>query len=112
MASTGQEGQTSTIPDAARSGQVAALRSCGEKVEGSWIEEETWLASKAPWRQTVPRAEIWAVLMVLVVWDWAYDPTVITDASYTVRGMEDLARRKNTRGPNRDIWALVYAEMD
>ena len=26
--------------------------------------------------------------------------------------MEDLARKKNTRGPNRDIWALIYAEMD
>ena len=70
------------------------------------------MASKVPGRQTVPRAEIWAVLMVLLVWGGTYDLTVITDASYTVQGIDDLARRKNGRGPNRDIWQLIYAELD
>ena len=67
------------------------------------VLEEAWLASKVPGRQTVPRAEIWAVLMVLMVWDGSFDLTIITHASYTVQGMDGLARRKNSRGPNRDI---------
>ena len=50
--------------------------------------------------------------MVLMIWDGSYDLETITDASYTVCGMQLLARRKNSRGPNRDIWILVYAEMD
>ena len=50
--------------------------------------------------------------MVLMVWDGTYNLTVITDASYTVQGMDDLARRKNSRGPNRDTWQLIYAELD
>ena len=70
------------------------------------------MASKVPGRQTVPRAEIWAVLMVLMVWGGAYDLQIVTDASYTVQGMDALARRKNGRGPNRDIWQLRYAELD
>ena len=83
-----------------------------QKEEGVWIREEAWMASKVPGRQTVPRAEIWAVLMVLMVWDGTHDLTIITDASYTVRGMEDLARRKNSRGPNRDLWTLIYPQRD
>lgn len=75
----------------------------GEEVEGKWFQEEAWLTSKVPGRQTVPRAEIWAVRMLLMVWDGSYDLTIITDASYTVKGMHNLARRKNRRGPNRDI---------
>ena len=63
------------------------------------IIEEAWLASKVPGRQTVPRAEIWAVLMVLLEWDGSYDLQIITDASYTVQGMDALSRRKNGRGP-------------
>ena len=74
-----------------------------EKTEGSWIEEEAWNSSKVPGRQTVPRAEIWAILMVLMVWDGTYNLTIVTDASYTVRGIGNLAGRKDTRGPNWDI---------
>ena len=43
-------------------------------------------------RQIVARAEFWAVLMVLLVWDGTYDLTIITDAPYTVQGMDDLDR--------------------
>ena len=59
-----------------------------------------------------PRAEIWAVLVVLMVWDGSYDLAIINNASYTVQGMDALARRRNGRGPNRDIWQLIYAELD
>lgn len=84
----------------------------GQEIDDEWIQEEAWMVSKVPGRQTVPRAEIWAVLMVLLVWDGAYDLAIITDASYTVKGMEGLARLKNSRGPNRDIWTLIYAQLD
>ena len=84
----------------------------GQDIDDDLVQEEAWMASKIPGRQTVPRVEIWAVLMVLLVWDGAYDLTIIADASYTVKGMDDLARRKNSRGPNRDIWRLIYAELD
>ena len=50
--------------------------------------------------------------MVLMIWDGSYDLTIITDASYTVQGMGAPARTKNGRGPNRDIWQLIYAELD
>ena len=50
--------------------------------------------------------------MVLMVWDGAYDLQIVTHASYTVQGMDALARRKNGRGPNRDIWQLIYAALD
>ena len=66
------------------------------EVEGKRSQEEAWLASKVPGRQTVPRAEIWAVLMVLMVWDGAYDLTIVTYASYTVKGMDNLARREHS----------------
>ena len=49
--------------------------------------------------------------MVRMVWGGAYDLTIVTDASYTAKGMRYLARR-NARGTNRDIWSLVYSEMD
>ena len=50
--------------------------------------------------------------MVLLEWDGAHDLQVITDASYTVQGMDALSRRKNGRGPNRDIWTLISATLD
>ena len=43
---------------------VILLRDHGDAEHA--IIEEAWLASKVPGRQTVPRAEIWAVLMVLL----------------------------------------------
>ena len=86
------------------------FRDQGDAVDA--IIEEAWLASEVPGRQTVPRAESWAVLMVLMEWDGSHDLIIITDASYTVQGLGALARRKNGRGPNRDIRQLIYAELD
>ena len=82
------------------------------RTQGDWIQEEAYRASKVPGRQTVQRADIWAVLMALMVWGGSYDLEIIMDASYTVDGMQHLARTKNSRGPNRDIWSLIYSEMD
>lgn len=84
----------------------------GRDISDDVIQEKAWMASKVLGRQTVPRAEIWAVSMVLLVWGGTYDLTIITDASYTDQGMDDIARRKNSRGPKRDIWRLIYAELD
>ena len=50
--------------------------------------------------------------MVLMVSDGSYDLALVTDASYTVKGMQNLSRRKNSRGANCDIWTLIYSEMD
>ena len=63
-------------------------------------------------RQTVPRAEIRAVLMILRAWDGSHDLEVVTYATYTVCGMVHIRRRKHNRGPNRDIWKLLYEELD
>ena len=89
---------------------VVLLRDHGDAADA--VVDEAWLASKVPGRQTVPRAEIWAVLMVILEWDGSHDLQIITDASYTIQGMDALARRKNGRGPNRDIWRLIYAALD
>ena len=74
--------------------------------------QPTPFRKKLGWHPKWLRAEIWAVLMVLLVWGGTFDLTIITDASYTVQGMDDLARRKDSRGPTRDIWQLIYAELD
>ena len=50
--------------------------------------------------------------MGLQVWGGSYDLEIITDASDIVCGVELLARRKNSRCPNRDIWSLIYPEVD
>lgn len=109
----GSGGKNSSFPRSRSVGAgcgTAILR--GHHEADDSVQEEAWMASKVPGRQTVPRAEIWAVLMVLLVWYGTFDLTIITDASYTGQGMDDLARRKNSRGPNRDIWQLIYAELD
>ena len=75
----------------------------GSSEDDDWILEEAYLASKVPGRQTVPRAEIWAVLLILRAWDGSYDLEVVTDATYTVCGMILQNRQKHSRGRNRDI---------
>ena len=37
---------------------------------------------------------------------------VVTDATYTVCDMIHINHRKNRSGPNRDIWRLLYDELD
>ena len=80
--------------------------------EDPWIVEEAYLASKAPGKQTVPRADTWAVYLVLHEWYGAYDLEIITDASYTVSGMDFTRRASNLKGANKDLWKLIYDEID
>lgn len=84
----------------------------GDSETGGWIIAETYLAPKAPCRQTAPRAEIWAVLLILQAWGGAYDSWIVTDATYTVSGMLIDNRHKHRRGKNRNIWRLLYDEVD
>ena len=65
-----------------------------------------------PGKQTVPRAETWAVYLVLLEWDGAYDLEIVTDATYTANGMDFHRRAKNLKGVNKDLWKLIYDEID
>ena len=77
-----------------------------------WVEEEAYLASPVPGLQTVPRAEAWAIYLVLQVWDGTYDLEILTDATYTVSGMDPYNRKKHLNGTNKDIWGIIYRELD
>ena len=50
------------------------------------------------------------VYPVLLEWDGAYDLEIITDASYTVSGMDFIRRASNLKGANKDLWRLIYEE--
>ena len=84
----------------------------GDAENDPWVLEESYLFSRVPGKQTVPRAEAWAMYLVLQVWDGTYDLEIVTDASYTYSGMDLRNRHKHLKGPNSDIWQLVYKEID
>ena len=50
--------------------------------------------------------------LVLQVWDGTYDLEIVTYASYTYSVMDLHNRQKHLRGANKDIWQLVYTEID
>ena len=52
------------------------------------------------------------MFLVLQVWDGTYNLEIVTDASYTYSGMDLRNRRKHLRGTNKDIWQLIYKELD
>ena len=108
----GSGGKNSSHPRFRAVGAGCSVALLVEGAEGDWIREEAFLAYRVPGRQTVPRAEIWAALIILRVWDGTHDLEVVTDATYTVCGMIHLNRRKNRRGPNRDNCRLLYDELD
>ena len=70
------------------------------------------MSSRVPGKQTVPRAEAWAMYLVLQEWGGTYDLEIVTGASCTYSGMNLRNRHTHLKGPNRDIWALIHAEMD
>ena len=55
--------------------------------------DEALMCAKVPGRQTVPRAEAWAVKEVLDIHRGATPLKIITDASYVVKGF-DVQNRK------------------
>ena len=55
----------------------------GDSEDGQWIVEDAHIASRVPGKQTVPRAEAWAIYLVLCIWDGTYDLEIVTDASST-----------------------------
>ena len=72
------------------------------------------MQSKAPGGKTVPRAEIWGLYILLLCWTGLYLLEIMTDASYTIKGMGSYgqARRKLLRGKNDDLWKLIYQELN
>ena len=73
-------------------GAGVGAQALGETEEGQWVVEEAYLSSRVPGKQTVPRAEAWAMYLVLGIWAGTYDLEIVTDASYTYSGM-DLRNR-------------------
>ena len=84
-------------------GAGAGTQLLGDAENDSWIMEESYLFSRVPGKQTVPRAEAWAMYLVLQVWDGTYDLAIVTDASYTYSGMDLHNRQKHLKGTNKDI---------
>ena len=93
-------------------GAGAGTQLLGDAEVTPWVKEESYLFSRVPGKNTVPRTEAWAMYLVLQVWDGTYDLEIITDASYTYSGMDLVNRQKHLRGVNKDIWQLIYKELD
>ena len=49
--------------------------------------------------------------MVLLEWDGTYDLEIITDATYTVNGMDFERRASNLKGADKELWKLIYDEF-
>ena len=62
-------------------GAGVGAQALGESENDPWVAEEAYLASRAPGKQIVPRAEAWAIYLVLQLWDGTYDLDIVTDAS-------------------------------
>ena len=60
----------------------------------------TCMRMKVPGRQTVPRAETWAVLQVLIVMKGVTQMKIVTDAMYVIKGLKDLNRKAYAEGGN------------
>ena len=69
----------------------------------------TCMRMKLPGKQTVPRAETWAVLQVLKVMKGEKDMKIITDAMYVIKGFKNQNRKAYSEGRNGDIWREAYA---
>ena len=70
------------------------------------------ITTKVPGRQTVPRAEAWAVRQVLWRWHGNKPLKIITDALYVVKGFLPYNRAAYMKGTNADIWKEIYDQMD
>ena len=66
--------------------------------------KEAMLVSKVPGNQTVPRPEAWAVSEVLQVDRRKTPLTIVTDATYVIKGFLDYNRCRYMKGSNADIW--------
>ena len=60
---------------------------------------EALLVAKVPGRQTVPRAEAWAVSEVLQIYRGETPLKIITDASYVVKGFMSHNKTKYMKRP-------------
>ena len=70
-----------------------------------------YLHIAAPGRQTVPRADVYALLSTLGVWDGDQILTIVRDAACKIQGMSPGKEAKNVRGVNADLWNMVYGEL-
>lgn len=70
------------------------------------------LRMKVPGKQTVPRAETWAVLQVLLLMKGEQHMKIVTDAMYVIKGVKMQNRKPHYEGKNGDIWRDVYRQMD
>ena len=63
--------------------------------------------SRVPGRQTVPGAELWAIIKTLTCLARSTVCRVLIHASYVIKGIRDKSRHYSD-GLNGDLWTLVY----
>ncbi len=68
--------------------------------------------SKVLGKQTVPRAEAWALYNVIKSWHGLMRITIVVDATYVTNGFKPGNRAAFRRGTNGDIWTLIYDRWD
>ena len=76
------------------------------------ISKVSVLTSKVPGKQTVPRAEAWAVRQVLERWHGRKPLKIITDALYVVKGFLKHNKAAYMKGANSDIWTDIFERME
>ena len=66
------------------------------------------LSTEAPGKQTVPIAETWGIRGVMQLWPGGKPLTIVTDASYVVKGLLHHSRAAYLKDSNGDIWGIIY----
>ena len=68
------------------------------------------LGGQVPGRQTIPRAELWGAIQMLIRANPAAGTTIGIDAAYVTKGTHN--RQKLICGPNGDLWSILYEIID
>ncbi len=91
---------------------TAARTMCGAatfECTGGTITAEG-LVAETPGRQTVPRAEVWGAALLIERAPTAGPFRLVLDAAYVRNGIE--RRGDLLRGPNGDLWGILFALID
>ena len=73
-------------------------------------DEVAFSFSQVLGRQTVPRAEMWALMHVLRRMQTGSTYSVYIDASYVINGLRSRSAHY-CNGSNGDLWTMIFAEL-
>lgn len=66
------------------------------------------LFAMVPGKQTVPRAELWACICILMTMHVILKLAIIVDATYVINGAKVNFRKRFLKGTNKDLWKQLF----